>query len=507
MTRHELGGDRRENVRVYGREAEPTEFSVRNPEDPGEYCFPPIAAAITGAARLMLATLERLITNAGGTYAFCDTDSMAIVSTETGGMIPCPGGPYQTADGHEAVQALSWEQVDAIRERFTNLNPYTSPEAAGSLLELEDENFIDDARKDRRQLRCYAISAKRYALYTQTDEQGVALAALSGESESEDYDDAEPALRKTSQHGLGHLLNPIDPESDDRDWIDEIWKHIITGKNPPDWIDRPAIARTSVSTPTMLCLFEPLNAGKAYPEQIKPFNFLNAAFVHPIERPADDQRVVLIAPYERDSSSWTEQTWINRFNGRTYNITTKPSAGLVRPGLLTVKTYCDTILDYATHPEPKSLAADGEPSDRTMIGLLARRPVTPTIVQHIGKESNRLEDAQLGLLDASDEPLNRYSDTALTTFRELVAPVLKQLGVRETARRTEFGLGAVSAALSGKSTPRPAAMARYFQVAVGHANDLLAAAGIPAADSDLGKLQHAALLAKSQSVEARRDSA
>jgi hypothetical protein len=50
MTRHELGGDRTETVTVYGRGADPAKFRVPNPEDPGEYCFPPIAAATTGAA-------------------------------------------------------------------------------------------------------------------------------------------------------------------------------------------------------------------------------------------------------------------------------------------------------------------------------------------------------------------------------------------------------------------------------------------------------------------------
>jgi hypothetical protein len=445
MTRHELGGEQTEPVTVYGREAQPYEFRVRNAEDPGEYCFPPIAAAITGAARLMLATLERLVTDAGGTYAFCDTDSMAIVATKTGGLIPCPGGPHTTETGEDAIRALTWDQIEAIRDRFTKLNPYATPETAGSLLEVEDENFTDKSRTVQRELWCHAISAKRYVLYTQTVSENIALAALPGDSENEDYDDPEPTLQKPSQHGLGHLLNPIDPESENRDWIEETWKHILTGNDAPKWLSRAAVARTSVSTPTMLRLFAPLNAAKPYPEQIKPFNFLNAAFVHPIERPANDERIVLVAPYERNPTHWNEQQWINRFNGRSYRITVEPSRGLVRPGLVTVKTYGDTILDYATHPEPKSLAADGTPCDRTTIGLLERRSVSPTIIQHIGKESNRLEEAQAGLLEDSDEPLNRYDDHDLVVFRELAVPILRHLGVRETARRTGHGLGAVSA--------------------------------------------------------------
>ncbi len=98
---------------------------VTAPEEPGEFCFPPIAACITGAARLMLTLLERLITDAGGSWMFCDTDSMAIVATPTGGLLACPGGPHQLPDGQAAVQALSHDQVDHIRQRFRTLNPMT----------------------------------------------------------------------------------------------------------------------------------------------------------------------------------------------------------------------------------------------------------------------------------------------------------------------------------------------------------------------------------------------
>jgi transposase len=178
---------------------------------------------------------------------------------------------------------------------------------------------------------------------------------------------------------------------------------------------------------------------------------------------------------ELDPDRWTQHAWLNRFNGRTYQITTEPSNGRIRPGLVTVKTHRDTILDYATHPEPKSLAADGSVCDRKTAGLLTRRPVTPTIILHVGKESNRLEEAQLGLLDDSDQPLNRYGDAQLAVFRELVVPVLKDLGVRETARRTGHGLGSVSAALAGRSTPRFGALCRYTQLALDHAGRLVSA--------------------------------
>ena len=71
-----------EKVRMvcHGIDAAPYECTVTHPENPGEYCFPPLASLITGAARLMLALLESSVTELGGTYAMEDTDSMAIVA-------------------------------------------------------------------------------------------------------------------------------------------------------------------------------------------------------------------------------------------------------------------------------------------------------------------------------------------------------------------------------------------------------------------------------------------
>ena len=92
-------------VTCYGINAKPFQCRVSHPEAPGDYCFPPVASLITSAARLMLALLERCVTDHGGTYAMEDTDSMAIVATKRGGLIPCPGGPYRTRNNEEAIRA------------------------------------------------------------------------------------------------------------------------------------------------------------------------------------------------------------------------------------------------------------------------------------------------------------------------------------------------------------------------------------------------------------------
>ena len=146
-----------ENVQVFSGE-----ISFDRPyiviEKPGRWYFPPLACLITAGGRLLLTMLERCVSDAGGTYLFCDTDSLCIVSNEHGGLIPCEGGPYKLA-GRDACKAIPWKVVDEIADRFNRLNPYKK-ELVLEILKVEDVNFIDsDGSKPRRQLFGYAVSA------------------------------------------------------------------------------------------------------------------------------------------------------------------------------------------------------------------------------------------------------------------------------------------------------------------------------------------------------------
>jgi hypothetical protein len=137
MNHQETG--KRVKLKCQGIDPEPYECSVIHPEKPGEFCFPPLASLITGAARLMLALLEHCVTELGGTYAMEDTDSMAIVATNRGGFIFCPGGNL-VKNGVEGVNALTWKQVDEIVKKCEALNPYNRKIISGSVLKIEDDN-------------------------------------------------------------------------------------------------------------------------------------------------------------------------------------------------------------------------------------------------------------------------------------------------------------------------------------------------------------------------------
>ena len=153
-----------------------------------------------------MAMLEKSVAEAEGSYLFCDTDSLCIVSNERGGLVPCPGGTHKLDDGREAVKALSWKEVETIAGRFNKLNPYNRS-LVPEILKIEDINFVDsDPRKPRRQLFGYAISAKRYALYSQTGD--------------------DISIVKASGHGLGYLYPPKDGFNKDANapkWVVEAW--------------------------------------------------------------------------------------------------------------------------------------------------------------------------------------------------------------------------------------------------------------------------------------------
>ena len=423
-----------------GEEAEVAVFSseeftteVEAPEEPGSVYFPPLGALITGGARLMLALAEHEVARRGGTHAFMDTDSIAIVASEQGGLIPCPGGQHRLPDGWAAIRALSWDEVGEIRTRFAELDPYGD---GGDLLELEKENFVPcgDAEHEKgcvctkvqRELWCVAIAAKRYALFTR--------------------DGDEVTIHKGTEHGLGANLPPLDPVTGEKvtDWIDQAWEQIVRealgmpAKPELDWFGQLATTRLAISTPQMLSWFarwnavdprKPEGAQKSYPDRVKPFGFLQHAPLAPGLRQAGESsgKVNLVAPY--GERRW----WANLHDPageRVRVVPYQPSAG--GGAVLVGRSYEDLIAAHPFHPEAKSFGPDGVPCHRRSAGQLGRRPVVVTNTVVIGKEANELEQVESGLIDELEEVQTIYRADRSDALREQ----LRGMSVREAMALT-----------------------------------------------------------------------
>lgn len=465
MDRKEQPAGRKVPVVFWNADGERCETRVSAPEEPGPFCFPPLAAMITAAARLMLTLLECTVRERGGAHVFCDTDSLAIVASKKGGLLACPGGQHRLPDGREAVKALSWSEVEEVVNEFAALNPYDHEAVPGSVLDLEKENLDKDSGL-QRELYCYAISAKRYVLYQVGD-------------------DGQPLIRKFSRHGLGHLMNPTNPDSRDDNWIEQVWRYILAldvfgqKTQEPDWFARPALARVAINDPTTLSLFAAFNDPKPYAKQVKPHNFLLSAQVALLGHPpgVDPTKPFhLIAPYHNDPRQWLKLRFTDRYNktGATYRVTTGDA---VAEGVARVKTYGDVVADYRFRPEHKSLAPDGQPCAQTSAGLLQRRPVEVVRPVYVGKESNHLEEVEHLLIEDEDEVMNEYADARNDPFARFVVPVLRTMSRRSIVNLSGLDQSTVKRIRAGKQQPHAKNRDRLREIAAKHARAALGGSG------------------------------
>lgn len=357
VNRFQFGKNAPKKIEIFSGEDRRTDQTC-TVERPGPWYFPPVSALIPAGGRLLLAMLERLVTDAGGTYLMCDTDSMAIVSSKDGGLVACNGGQYHTPDGKDAIKALPWKEVRALVDRFEPLNPYNPKIVPGSVLNVV-EDINNDPSGRQWQVYGYGISAKRYSLYV-PDGSGI-----------------QPI--KVSEHGLGLYYRPKegrDSECEVASWIKEGWQWILNqavgiASPMPDWFGVPVMRRIAISTPNVMAALRRLSR-----DQARPYNFA----LSPVLVNLAQTQITLLGPFEKDSARWDKMLFINIHDGTTHTLNP--------PSLLAIpQTFEMVFAQHVRHPEYKSLAPDGTLCKECTQGLLGRYHVTATRFQFIGKET------------------------------------------------------------------------------------------------------------------------
>lgn len=377
--------DRNQEVTCYGNDF-PFLTKVKTIEEPGRYFHPIIPMLITGAARLMLAIAETLAKAENLTRAFCDTDSMAFAKPET------------------MPEAEFFGRVLKIQRWFDSLNPYEFQEP---LLKIEDENYeVGERGKTFATPYWWAVSAKRYALFN-------ILAS------------GEPLIRKATEHGLGNLFVPEQPNSELTDseklhWPKRFWHLIIKAVlgghhaqiDPEDlsFLSGPAVSRYTTSKPSILNWLKP-NQGLKYDKQIKPFT----PFFIP--RCKSDWAAV-----EPDSSAPVApfDTNIEKALSKAYD--RKTGQPVSREDL---KSIQEALARFPLHPENKFLNGDF-----TDTGVTERRHVVATAIEHIGKESNRLEEqTHIGFIEDAQIHYG-YAPSDLKAVLDHIKAAAKKYGVK-----------------------------------------------------------------------------
>jgi len=432
-------------VTVHTATADPYTVAADHDEEPGRYFHPLLATLIRGAARLMLATAERLILDEGLEWAFCDTDSMAVAKPE--GM---DDAEFQI-------------RVDRIVEWFAGLNPY---DFGGSILKVEDQNYSLGEPGRRETLYCWAISAKRYVLFN-----------IDG--------DGRPVLRKGSAHGLGHIRAPYDatnpakgvPAPVASDIGVELWQHDLWWTiacaaldGHPDQVDlsyhpeldQPAVSRYAATTPPILKWMQETNRNQPYARQVKPFGFLLSFFADPFFSPGPSPvpegaerarrarpcRWRPIAPFDQDHAKAVKAAF-DRETG-------EPVPG----GAL--HTVAEAVSAYHLHPESKFLNADY--LDR---GFTRRRHVFVSGARHIGKEANRWEEQHFLGFDEDAQPDYGLAPEDMEVKLMVLRATAQAFGMRALARRAGMSPKVVRRAVRSVVFASPPVIERLLGAAEG----------------------------------------
>jgi len=401
-------------------------------EEKGKFYCPVISSLITAGGHLLLAILEREVTEAGGSYLFCDTDSMAIVAERRSRLVRLT---HPEAEKQQRVKALSWRTVRKIIAKFERLNPYVFP---GSILKVEKDSL-------KRQLYGFGVSAKRYCLL-----------------------DERSHIVHASSHGLGHLYVPRakwNKKVEAPEWVKEAWEYLIKNDphaSPPSWFSTPALMRIAMTTPKvqMWRASAEKQAGLPYRLRMKPFNFVVSPIVdrHGDESHSDGYpknvnrgKFMLIAPFNSKSKSWYRLRYTNVHNGKQFSLT---PLGRKKDADASPSTLERVVRTHQLHAESKSTAPNGDPCSFFTRGLLQRTRITaegkPRI---IGKETDRKweqeEDPSLF------EPMlveYRPNETARITTDAKLQNKIRHSGfsVRELARRTGLNLSTIQNARMGR---------------------------------------------------------
>ena len=386
-------------------------------ENPGPWFFPPLASLITSAGRLLLAMTESCVQEKQGTYLFCDTDSLAIVSSENGGALDIPGS--------EGVNILPWEQVQGIVDKFAPLNPYDQKAVSGSILNLVEANYVDSKPKNlQRQLYGYSIAAKRYALYEK----------LGGT----DINVVDPKA-----HGIGFLYPPKDSpkgwEKDIPQWVYEMWGYIVRGaldlpREALSWLDIPQMMRLTITTHNVL---EMLGEW----EIARPYNFLFLPMVDPIFGQAFDKRanenVLLVCQFSSKQDRWFEMECVNVHTGKTYRMVNCTKEKNLSHNVVIPSQFARLIVQYQEHREAKSLAPDGAPCAADTRGLLQRAHIIAGELRYVGKETDRKweEGDDPSVLEFKSTEYGRV--TRVVASEEIKARI-QEIGMNKCARESGF---------------------------------------------------------------------
>jgi hypothetical protein len=478
LNKKKVGKNARAWIQVFSGEFKHSQFTSVL-ETAGRYSFPPAAALITSAGRLLLSLLEKMAAEKGGTHALTDTDSMFFVSTKRGEIVPCEGGPHTLPDGQKAIRILSWAQVARICERLGRLNPY-DPDIVNNLLKVESLNYTRE--NQQVQLYAFCVSSKRYVVYRNPNVlHNCVFEDELGNQFQVEIKPEDMGIVKPSQHGLGTYFVPdnrnnkryqhpacADTKTDYPRYLAEIWADMLkqwyVGKDDPIELRRspypaefpfahlPAVRRFRISTPNVLRALRKLD-----PEAGWPYNF----GISPVLRDrseSEGETAMLVGPHITHLEHCQDMHFVDIKSKKGIKVRI---GELYKGKRLRVATLGDISNVHWRHPEPKFLGPDGKPCTEFTRGLLKRRTVYAVgIPRLIGKEVERKIEGGYDVEASIEKPIVYEPNKGIVTRAADAEKIerAKNWPKKLIARKAGVDRNAVRRYIAGK-TVRPSTRA------------------------------------------------
>jgi hypothetical protein len=332
-------------------------------ERPGPWSCFPLASSVTAGARLLLAVLERMVSDAGGLVGYMDTDSAIIPASPKGGKLTLVNG--------STARELAWPEVDAVLARFERLALPAWP--------------VWDTKRGAPEtpLQAVVFGAKRHVEFIGDH----LLDALDVPVDPETFDATEanlggtyadpPAMRGRVAVPDGYrrwsmaavrreadlaLARAKDPDAL-RSSGPAAWDH-------PNAVPFPAVRRLMVKTPDMAATL-PAGLGARPGTRYVEMSGREVYRGH-------DVTVVALDP-GGDLSEWDQLGWVVNTSGEPVRVATDPDHPGVRsaePGVVLVASLDQKGCDWSTPPR---------------LDPIAEVVVTPGNVRYVGRASGVID--------------------------------------------------------------------------------------------------------------------
>lgn len=145
--------------------------------------------------------------------------------------------------------------------------------------------------------------------------------------------------------------------------------------------------------------------------------------------------------------------WIDQYSGKKFRITTQTNYS--SRSTAQVKTFGDVFAEYAHHPESKCADEHGNICDRQTVGLLYRRHVRVGEIVCVGKESNKLEEVDAGLIHSAESAYTVYPDPTRDHWERIIRPQLQKYPLSFLIKETGLSIRMLIKARNGQVRPHP----------------------------------------------------